>query len=82
MKHLRIVEMNEKKDSHPPRVPTRDMIKHGLKHWDKVKELPTSVNLLQAYIAMHDYWYKVEQFKVHEQDMAELDGRRPPYLVR
>lgn len=68
--------------SHPPRIPTKAMIKHGMKHWDKVKNLPTEVNLLQAYIAMHDYWYRVEQFRVREQELAELDGRRPLHVVR
>lgn len=82
MTHLKVMKMNEKKDAYPPRVPTRDMLKHGMKHWDKVKELPTHVNMLQAWIAMHDYWTRVEQFRVREQDMAELDGRRPPYIVR
>lgn len=74
--------MDESRNSHPPRVPTRDMIKHGMKHWDKIKGLSNDVNMLQAWIAMHDYWYRVEQFKVKEQELAELDGRRPPYVVR
>jgi hypothetical protein len=79
-RRARVVDFPNK--SHPPRVPTKDMIKHGMEHWDKVKGVSTPVNLLQAWIAMHDYWYRVEQFRVKEQELAELDGRRPLHVVR
>ncbi len=74
--------MNETKNSHPPRVPTKAMIKHGLSHWNKIDGLPNGVNLLQSWIAMHDYWYRVEQFKVRQQEIAEHDRRNLLHLVR
>lgn len=68
--------------SHPPRIATKDMLKEGIKNWEKVKHLPLETNLLQAWIAMHDYWYRTEQFKQRQQEIDEQTRKEALFLVR
>ena len=68
--------------SHPPRIPTKKMLKEGIKNWDKVKHLPLEVNILQAWIAMHDYWYRTEQFNQRQQEIDEQTRREALFIVR
>lgn len=55
----------------PPRIPTFDMLKAGRKAWEKAPHLSISANILQSYLAMHDYWIQVD---MHKENPREIDA--------